>query len=182
MISFLEAAQHYASLGWRVFPVKPRDKVPIVKGGFKVATVSQAQIMRWWSRWPDANVGIATGLDSGLLVIDLDSPCAREAWTRIYRERANGTPFPAAAVVVTARGFHIYLALDPGNTVACSTGQGDEKGIDVRGDGGYVLAPPSIHPSGHVYRWDLALLDGSRHPPLFSAASWNETPGTAMRA
>jgi len=112
MISFLEAAQHYASLGWRVFPVKPRYKGPIVNGGFKVATVSQAQIMRWWSRWPDANVGIATGLASGLPVIDLDSPCAREAWTRIYRERANGTPFPAAAVVVTARGFHIYLALD----------------------------------------------------------------------
>ena len=55
-----------------------------------------------------------------------------------------------------------------GDPIRCSTGQDDEKGIDVRADGGYVLAPPSIHPSGHVYTWDLTLLDGTASPRLYS--------------
>jgi Bifunctional DNA primase/polymerase, N-terminal len=163
----LKAAQRYGSLGWQVFPVKPRGKVPIIKGGFKAASVSPAQIEAWWGKWPNANIGVATGFASGLLVIDLDGPDALAAFKRLHSERSN-QPLPPAAVVVTARGWHIYFAMGYGDPIRCSTGQDDEKGIDVRADGGYVLAPPSIHPSGHVYTWDLTLLDGTANPPLYS--------------
>jgi hypothetical protein len=167
MSTFLEAALRYARFDMRVFPIKPRDKVPIVAGGFKAATVSPSQIRAWWMWSPEANIGIATGLASGLLVIDLDGREALAAFKRLHEERSN-EPLPPTPVVVTGRGWHIYLKMACGTPIRCSSGQGDEKGIDVRGEGGYVLAPPSIHPSGHVYTWDSTLLDGTANPRLYS--------------
>jgi hypothetical protein len=140
----------------------------LVKGGFKAATSSPTQIDAWWQQSPQANIGIATGLVSGLLVIDLDSLEALAAFKRLHEQRSS-EPLPPTPVVVTARGWHVYFAMGHGGpAILCSTGQGSEKGIDVRGDGGYALAPPSIHPSGHVYAWDFTLLDGTANPRLYS--------------
>jgi Bifunctional DNA primase/polymerase, N-terminal len=174
MSVFLEAALQYAGRGWRCFPLKPRDKVPLVKGGFKAATVAPSQIEAWWKRWPDANIGIATGQASGIMVIDLDSPDALRRFKDICTDRninPGAEALNATAVVVTSRGWHIYFHI-PNDTarIPCSKGVSLEQGVDVRADGGYVVAPPSIHPSGHIYRWERTLIDGSQHPPLFDWA------------
>lgn len=155
--SLQAAALDYASRGWRVFPVKPRGKTPLVKGGFKAATVAPSQIISWWTQWPDANVGVATGAVSGLIVLDVDSSDGFAELERILsgaKER-----LPRTLTVRTSRGFHFYYGLpawpDP---IRCSSGGG----LDVRGDGGYVLAPPSVHPDGSIYQWFTLLDEAAR--------------------
>ena len=148
-----DAALQYAGRGWRVFPLKPKNKIPLTRNGFKDATVAPSQIEAWWSKWPNANIGIATGRASGLIVIDLDGPDAIAAWQRIVREQSGGVPSMADLAVRTARGIHLYYRLRQGDKIPCSAGQDQEKGVDVRADGGYVAAPPSIHPSGSIYEW-----------------------------
>lgn len=150
----------YASRGWRVFPLKPRGKTPLVKGGFKAATVDPNQIRAWWQQWPTANIGIATGRASGLLVFDIDGKPGLDELAKLTRLHG---PIPSTPVVVTSRGWHIYLALPQGDAgrIPCSSGDG----LDVRGDGGYVVAPPSVHESGHVYYWANELRDDGTNPP-----------------
>ena len=142
---FLEAALQYAGRGWKVFPLKPRGKTPLVKGGFKAATTNPEQIAKWWGKWPQANVGIATGQASGLIVLDIDG---QEGLLTIGRLLSLYGRLPNTAVVRTARGAHIYLK---GN-LHCKCSSAD--GLDVRGDGGYVVAPPSVHETGIVYSWE----------------------------
>ena len=77
--TMLAAALAYAARGWPVFPLKPRDKVPAIPkteggSGFYDATTDPAVIRRWWERWPDANVGLATGAAAGFVVLDVDGP------------------------------------------------------------------------------------------------------------
>lgn len=143
----LEAALQYAGRGWHVFPCKPRGKTPLVKGGFKAATVDTGQIEAWWRKWPTANVAIRTGLISDLVVIDVDG--AKGLATLKALIAANET-LPRTAMCTTGRGFHLYFNTyrDEG-PVFCSSGDG----LDVRGEGGYVIAPPSIHASGTPYAW-----------------------------
>jgi hypothetical protein len=179
-----EVALCYAVRGWHVLPLhnavagggcscgragcNSPGKHPRTKRGCKDASADPKQIEAWWGRWPGANIRIATGRSSGLLVIDLDSLQGLAAFKRIHV--AHGAqPLPHTPVVVTGRGWHIYLVLPPGNgRMPCRAGKGSEQGMDVRADGGYVVAPPSIHPSGHIYRWDFSLCDGSANPPLFA--------------
>jgi len=160
--SLLEAALQYAGRGWAVFPLhsvqdgrctcgrdcgKNAGKHPRVKGGFKVATTDAHQIEAWWQQWPNANIGIATGALSGLVVIDIDGESGL-ATLRVLVDR-YGT-LPRTAVVKTARGWHLYFAMSKTCiAIPCSTGDG----LDVRGDGGYAVAPPSLHVTGHVYQW-----------------------------
>jgi putative DNA primase/helicase len=164
MSELLQAALQYAGRGWRVFPIHTISpatagctcgkacaspgKHPRVKGGFKAATVAPAQIEAWWGRWPDANIGIATGTVSGLIVFDLDGAQGLDIFRMLC---AGHTPVaPPALWVKTGRGLHLYYGLAPGEgIIPCSSGNG----LDVRGDGGYVLAPPSRHPSGAIYAW-----------------------------
>ena len=70
--TMMKAALGYAALDMYVFPLIPRDKKPLTTNGFKDASKDRKQIQEWWTRWPDANIGIATGEISGLIVIDLD--------------------------------------------------------------------------------------------------------------
>ena len=180
----LETARYYVSVGFHVLPLhnavagggcscgrtncQSPGKHPRTKRGVKDASTDPKQIEAWWRNGSAANIGVATGLVSGLLVIDLDSPQGLAAFRRIHAAH-GGEPLPRAPIVVTGRGWHIYFPIPPGSErISCSTGKGSEQGVDVRADGGYVVAPPSIHPSGHVYRWDFSLCDGSPNPPLFT--------------
>lgn len=139
----LAAALAYAARGWRVFPLHPRDKTPIPKSGFKEASSSEHEILRWWQLFPDANIGLATGEPFDALDID-----SRDAVPDL--QRLLGSDYRHAGPVVdTGKGWHLYFA---------ATGAGNRAGllggkIDFRGTGGYVVAPPSIHPSGRIYRW-----------------------------
>lgn len=164
--SMKEWALYYASLGLAVFPVKPHGKAPLTEHGCKDASWEEAQIERWWARWPSAGIGIATGEASGgLLVIDLDVDedkgiDGRESLRRW--EMAHG-PLPGNTwLSITGRGGYHYFYQVNRET---KNRAGLYEGVDVRGDGGYIVAPPSIHPNGRAYEWE----QGPEDTPLAEA-------------
>ena len=153
--SQLQYALSYIKLGFAVFPLKPRSKIPLTKNGFKDASKDAEQVKKWWSENPDANVAIATGSISGnLFVIDFDIDEDRgidgyHAFTDYCRE--NGVSFPDTVMVITGRkGSHWYYRSD--REVGSRTGI--IEGVDLRGNGGYVVAPGSIHANGNKYEFE----------------------------
>jgi putative DNA primase/helicase len=151
----LRAALWYARrFHWHVFPIRPRDKAPLTAGGFYNATTDQAQIRHWWQQWPDANVGIACGA-SGLVVIDIDAKNGAgglESWADLRQELGSDID-DTPTVETPTGGLHLYYAAID-RSIRNSTSQ-LANGIDVRGEGGYVVAPPSEHPEGGTYNWAL---------------------------
>ena len=143
-MNLLEAALAYAARGWRVLPLRPRTKIPATAHGLHDATTDEEQIRRWWDEDPARNVGVATGAESGIVVADLDDAGA-SAW---WREQWPGT---LICYQRTGRGEQVVLR-HPGGQVKNSASR-VHPGVDIRGDGGYVVAPPSVHPSGAVYEW-----------------------------
>lgn len=137
-VNVLEAALEYARRGVPVFPCKP-DKRPDTPRGFYDATVDQAQIRRWWSQQPDALIGLRTGAESGLFVLDEDGREGRETLEALEAE--NETLPETYAVGTRNGGRHLYFPY-PGVKVK-STNSVIGSGLDVKGDGGYVIAPPS---------------------------------------
>lgn len=152
MNEMLDYALEYARMGMAVFPVN-RLKKPYIINGFLKATTDEAQIETWWNTWPDANIGIATGkLSNGICVIDLDLDEEKgKNGIKTLRdwEALHGT-FPPSWLAITGRGgWHYYFKAD--EEVKCRINM--LPGIDIRGDGGYIVAPPSIHSNGNQYRW-----------------------------
>jgi Bifunctional DNA primase/polymerase, N-terminal/Primase C terminal 1 (PriCT-1) len=146
----LEHALALAGRGLHVFPCRVRDKHPATEHGFLDATVSPATIREWWSLIPDANIGLATGNVSGVFVVDIDSP---EAETALHKLEAELGILPSTVESITGKGRHLFFRY-PGDGIKCTQGV-IAPGIDTRGDGGYVLAPPSVHPSGRKYCWSV---------------------------
>lgn len=148
-------ALHYAGLGLAVFPIKPGSKQPLTDHGLKDASKEPVQIERWWTRWPTANIGIATGAASdGLVVIDLDVDKDKGIDGRVtLREwEAEHEKLPDSTwLAITGRGGYHYFYHD---TSAIRNRTGIYEGIDIRGDGGYIVAPPSVHPNGNTYEWE----------------------------
>lgn len=152
--SMYHAAMEYIKLGLAVFPLEERGKRPKTRNGCKDATIDAAQVKAWWQQWPNANIGIATGSKSGkIFVIDLDIDENKgidgyhtlEDW-----QRENGR-FPDTWMSITGRGgYHLYFKSD--QEVRNRAGIID--GVDIRGEGGYVVAPPSIHSNGRRYEWE----------------------------
>ena len=184
------AAVAYAAAGLPVLPLHvPFDGVcscgasgcrspgkhPRLRDGLKGATSDVAMVAEWWLRWPGANVGICTGARSGLLVLDVDvehgGVAALEA---LVRERG---PLPKTPEAWTGGGGRHYYFLHPGVSVRNSAGRlGD--GLDVRGDGGDVVAAPSLHVTGRPYRWIRQLGDTRlAEPPPWLYADVREARG-----
>jgi hypothetical protein len=159
MTRLLDAALAYAGRGWPVFPCHGwtgticscghRDcdspaKHPRTGHGLLDATTDPARVRGWWARWPHANIGLRTGV--AFDVLDVDGPDGEAALPRDLpdSETVDGP------TVETGKGWHVYLT---------PTGLGNRTGllahVDWRGNGGYVIAPPSMHPSGRRYRWEL---------------------------
>jgi Bifunctional DNA primase/polymerase, N-terminal/AAA domain len=146
--TFLEAALDLARRGFHVFPLKPRDKCPIVAGGFKAAMRDPEQIALWWKRNPDANIGIACEA-SGLCVMDCDHglTCYKDfiAW----RDR-NG--LPPTYTVRSGRRPEFGVQMVYKGPIVSSRWELDGCSGDIKSIGGLVVAPPSIHPdSGEAY-------------------------------
>lgn len=145
------SALWYAKQGWPVFPLRPRNtkcdgdkkcvemgacqcskKPPKGSRGFKDASTDLVQVKAWWTKTPDANIGLATGHNFD--VIDIDGPVGIQSLS----EMEDGAIPEVHGKVSTPRGFHLYV-LPTGD--GCRAGV--VPGIDYRGDGGYVIAPPS---------------------------------------
>jgi len=177
----VRAALDYAAHGWAVFPVhgvsggrcrcgmsdcSSPGKHPLTRRGVKDATTNGEVIAGWWKRWPDANLGLANGRTSGMVVVDVDPPEGEHSLTRL---RDAGYELPETAMVRTGSGgFHLYYAapgIPVGNTAGRLPGVSLElPGIDLRAEGGYVVAPPSVHASGSRYVWmhlDVELARGT---------------------
>jgi KaiC/GvpD/RAD55 family RecA-like ATPase len=146
------AALYYAvELGWAVFPLAPHGKVPLIGkaqggNGLLDASTDPDQIWAWWSAHPTANVGIVTGDRSGLVVVDVDGDAGESAL-------ADYGVMPTTPAATTGKGRHLLFAR-PADGLRNSAGKLGAQ-LDIRGDGGYIVAPPSIHPSGARYRWTV---------------------------
>jgi hypothetical protein len=163
----LLSAHELAKRGLSVFPLKPRTKdCPLTKHGFKEATTDPEQIERWWTKYPNANIGIATG--NGLTVLDIDSEDALA-----YAQEMG---LPDTLVARSGRdgfGQHHYFSGDLRNKLKL------HPKIDVQGLGAYVVAPPSVHPiTGALYEW----MTDPAHP-LALVPEWAlETPEKPSQA
>ncbi|MGE5154832.1 MAG: bifunctional DNA primase/polymerase [Bdellovibrio bacteriovorus] len=146
----LKAALDYVRLGWSVIPVEPRGKRPLLRWQvYQYRRAEVPEIAEWFRRWPQANIAIVTGIVSGLVVLDLDP--RHGAVASLERLGAEHGPLPDTVEASTGGGGrHLYFA-HPGDVTRNRVGL--LPGIDLRGDGGYVVAPPSVHESGEVYRW-----------------------------
>jgi putative DNA primase/helicase len=183
--ALLASALRYAGRGWHVFPCWPPGegrpcacpdpdcgtpdpdqperlrgspaKHPVgslVPHGFQQASADAAAVDRWWRARPDANVGLRTGALSGLVVVDVDGAEGAEALRSLVARHGR---FEAAWARTGSGGWHAYLA-HPGREIP-NSGRRLGPGLDVRGDGGYVVAPPSRHFCGGWYRWVRGLPD-----------------------
>ena len=145
------AAHHYATRGWRVLPITPGHKYPPIKAWQDAATTDPATIDAWWTGlYRGHGVGIATGATSGIWVLDVDD---YDAYRQL--ERAN-TELPETLTSITGSGgMHFVFAYpSDGRTIRNSAGTRLGAGLDVRGDGGQIVAPPTVHPNGCAYEWD----------------------------
>ena len=184
MSALREAALAYAARGWPVFPCNPRDKTPLVKadrdaankpikgtGGVKRATTDAEQILAWWMQWPTAMIGLAMG-DNALFALDFDPRCDEatgEEWTldrlKSELETQIAASLPASLAVRTpSGGVHVYFP-QPAEGEAIRNRGNLPKHVDVRGVGGYVIAPPSRMADGREYRW----LRGDADAPIVAA-------------
>lgn len=145
-MNLYETAIGLSRRGMSVFPLIPRQKTPVAAWKqFSVKPADPATVAYWWQQWPDCNIGLATGTVSGLFVLDCDTDAAIREVTRRGLPNTNGA--------YTARGIQYYFKMPDfpvGNRAALLPG------IDIRGTGGYVVAPPSVHPSGVLYGWHRA--------------------------
>jgi len=140
---FLPIALAYAARGWRVHPLKPRDKTPISAKGCTDATLDPDQIRKWWTQWPTANIGLATGYE--FFAIDVDPRHGGGEWL-------EANELPATHEAATGSGGKHLLYRMPSKPIHNSASL-IAPGIDIRGNGGYIVAAPSIHPSGNPYTW-----------------------------
>ncbi len=140
-----ELLRRYLDYGWTVLPVKKGTKMPAVNWKEYQTRKPTNEELREWFKDPDVGIGILTGAASGVIVIDEDS----------YKEHLPGKTPPATPLVVKTGGGgrHRYYKNVPGlkNTV------NKELAIDVRGEGGFVVVPPTLHPTGNPYEWETEL-------------------------
>ena len=157
-IELIDAALEYAGLGWRIIPVHTATngkcscrkakcnragKHPRINQWIDKASCDSRQIFAWWKKWPQANIGVLTGAESGVVVLDVDGEIGRQTLnslagsdpsileTRIHRTGSGGS--------------HLFFQ-HPGGQ--CSNAVKTLPGIDTRADGGLIVLPPSLHPSG----------------------------------
>lgn len=164
----LELAQHYVAQGWPVFPCRSHaeenvdqatgeiitlsEKTPLTPNGFKGATRFARIIERWWSDWPDAAVGLPTGEKTGFFALDIDNkPGGANGFDWLSEMEAEHGPLPDTARVTSPNGgLHIYFKYVVGTRNRGALGAG----VDIRSEGGYVLAAGSTMANGRSYKWE----------------------------
>lgn len=177
----LEAAVEYAEQGLAVLPLhNPRPdgscscgdkacgtsagKHPRPYNGLKAATTDREQISNWWCTWPDANIGIPTGAINNLVIVDVDGADGEASLRRMIEKYG---PLPATKKVTTGRGYQLYFKHPGGKVKSKAPLCADYPHVDSRGDGGYVVAAPSLHYTGVRY-----VVDPAMPPTLADLPAW----------
>lgn len=187
-MSVLEAALRYASIGWPVIPLLPREKLPIgslVPNGIVNATTDRKVILSWWETAPNANVGVSC---EKILVVDVDPRNdGVETLEPIVKEHGN---LICPRVRTGGGGYHFFFKMPPGEDLKGKLG----KGIDlVHGRNRYIVGAPSVHPSGARYSWSSErgtpialppewLLKMARRPPPAPLPPRSSGPDAVERA
>lgn len=157
------AALKHAGRGWRVFPCVERTKRPcdepgLFEHGYKGATKSPFWIGKFWNRWPGANPAVATGVDSGFWVLDIDTKNGVDGFATVAVLEGFFGPLPSTLGQRTPTGgAQRFFVWPDGREVRNRNSKALGPGLDARGEGGYIMVPPSIHPDcleGPRYRWD----------------------------
>jgi hypothetical protein len=144
-----EAAMEYLRRGWSVIPVASWNKDPseakrplVAWAQYQTRHATPSEVKDWWAKWPKAGVAIVTGAISGLAVVDFDGA----------KGLAASKDWPETYTVQTPRGQHRYYTVAANESVRTEAGQTYGEGVDVRGDGGYVIAAPTVRADGSGYR------------------------------
>lgn len=173
MTELMDAALGYVARGWSVIPIHhvredlscscpdpnctdQAGKHPRVTwDAYKTTAATESQVRKWWQTWPRANIGIVTGKVSGIIAIDVDP---RHGGDDSLKDLGT---LPNTLISLTGGGGEHLIYRHPGRIVQNGAGRnsGLPPGIDVRGDGGYIIAPPSMHRLGGRYSWDVGGLD-----------------------
>lgn len=187
----LAAALDYAARGWLIFPLHTPEnggcscrrldcdavgKHPRTPHGLKDATREPAKIRECWAHWPAANIGIVTGAASGPVVLDIDPRSGgMDSFGLLLNEHCDLPPCPM--VETGGGGRHLYFAYAG---IPIRSRSAIREGVDVKGEGGYVVAPPSLHSSGHRYAWiPTHTLDRKPLPP---APAWLANDSSSQSA
>jgi hypothetical protein len=148
----LAAALAYAGRGWAVVPLNEGQKNPWLKDWPNAASADPEQVRRWWAERPDSNVGLALGVRSGLVSVDIDT---EEGIRKL--EELSGGDLPDTLDMTTGKGWRLLYAIPEGLTVAvrtkCFDGADGAEAVRFQGAGAQCVMPPSIHPSGKRYLW-----------------------------
>jgi len=177
----LGMALTYAARGWPVFPCSPSQEKGVSKrpltpketqpgakdGGLYLATTDGAQIREWWRRWPKALIGLPTGARSGIVVLDLDPETfPADTMLRAVTDFCGGVLPPCPVVRTQSGGLHLWFAYPDlteseklGNRAALfkhvdGIDEAIREHVDIRGEGGYVIVPPSVMVDGLAYAWE----------------------------
>lgn len=157
------AALDYAGVfGLPVFPCRPGEKEPLTPHGFKDASLDETQVAQWWRQWPSANIGMATG--NGVLVLDVDGVEGEATLSALVATHGR---LPTTPEQRTGKGRHLFFSVE-GRTKNTARTLG--AGLDTRGDGGYIIVAPSIHPNGTRYEWIVGR--SPREMELAPAPDW----------
>ena len=156
--TMLEAALQYARSGIPVFPCNPLDKKPLTPNGFYDATTDEAQIQAWWTQWPNAMIAAPTGAKSNMWVLDTDlDPIKKiDGEASLAQLTAQHGELPKTLTSFTPRGgrHRVFTWDKSAVTEIRNSASRIGPGIDVRGEGGYVILAPSRTADGGIYRWD----------------------------
>lgn len=145
-----DAAETLARHGWSIVPIAPRKKRPLIAWTeYQQRQASDAEIQTWFERWPDANLAVVTGQISDIVVLDID-PGHKGDVSIVNLEQRYGTLPETVEAKSGGGGRHVYFR-HPGGAIHNRVGIAP--GIDFRGDGGLIVVPPSVHPSGNRYEW-----------------------------
>ena len=161
-----KAAVWYAENGFAVFPLRARGKRPATQHGVNDWTDDAESVRKWWEKHPDHNIGIACGTPSGGLLVldfDVDEEKDKDGLATLYAwERSHGE-LPETAVAITGRGGMHYLYRTDRTNIHPSANP--DLSVDVRSDGSYIVAPPSVHENGRRYEWQ----DSPEDTPIATA-------------
>jgi hypothetical protein len=150
MLERAEQVLRMAMRGWPLFPLLFREKRPLVTDWPNQATVDQSRIQVWLKELAGCNWGVVTGPASGIFVLDVDGELGQQSLRELEYQ---GHMLPKTLIARTGSGAHFYLKYPSNGAMIRNSAGKIAPGLDVRGDGGYVVVPPSVHPSGRAYEW-----------------------------
>jgi Bifunctional DNA primase/polymerase, N-terminal len=157
-----QAALALAQRGLQILPLWPRSKKPFTQRGLMDATTDKSVITNWWRAKPDLNIAIATGAQSNVWALDVDG---LEGERTLRRLEAKHGALPATVESITGDGRHLLFHWPADAEIRNSQLRVDVPGLDWRGEGGFIVSPPSWHPTGKQYHWSVDAASGFAAAP-----------------